>query len=249
MPNRPAGDAAANQPARFLTTQWNLVLTAKDGFDSKAGEALAELYGFYWLPLYAYARRKGQSVEDSEDLTQGFFAHLLERDGLRNVSPVKGRFRTFLLSGFQHYLSDERRRREARKRGGRTVHLSLDTCDAEKSYQRFAPADTLTPEKAFMRSWVFTVLDRALERLRIEWAESGKGPIYDALHTRLTDDSSGPSHQETASRLGMTEGAVKVAMHRMRKRYAALLREDIQRTVSDPSETEDEIRGLFEALS
>lgn len=236
------------RPDPFAPTQWSLVLLARDRASPRADEALATLCRAYWYPLYAYIRRQVPTAEQAEDLTQEFFARLLEKDFLRTVDRGRGRFRAFLLACCKHFLANERDRAGARKRGEGCAVLSLDFASAADRYRR-EPADTLTPEKLFERRWALTLLDQALERLGREWAGAGKGELFDHLKATLVDATGKPSHAEAAAALGMSEAAVKKAAQRLRERYRLLLRELIAATVDGPGEIDDEIRSLFAALS
>ena len=215
------------------------------GSSAKAHEALSNLCAAYWYPLYAFVRRQGHSAHDAQDLTQEFFARLLERGGVGGVAPHLGRFRTWLLAALQHFLINEWHRARAQKRGGGAMHLSLDH-DAEARYLR-EPADPLTAEKLFDRRWALTLLDRVLNRLGREMAETGKTAHFEALKFCLNGEKH--AYAEVASTLGMTASAVKVAAHRLRERYRTLIREEIRETVADPGEVEAELRDLFAALS
>jgi RNA polymerase sigma factor (sigma-70 family) len=230
----------------FHTTRWSLVAAAQHGDSPPARQALGELYQTYWYPLYAFIRRRGHSHDAAQDLTQEFFARLLETDGLAAVDRARGRFRSFLLSACQHFLSNEYDHARALKRGGGRPTLPLDFSDADSRYQR-EPADTTTPERLFERGWALALLDTVLGRLQAEYKAAGKGVLVDALKVYLTGDVGQP-YSETATKLGMTEGAVKVAVHRLRGRYRELLRDEIGQTLADPSMVDDEIRALFTAL-
>jgi DNA-directed RNA polymerase specialized sigma24 family protein len=226
---------------RFATTQWSIVLTARDGTATQARGALESLCGSYWYPLYAYIRRRGHSAEDAGDLTQAFFADLLARDFLDGIDRSKGRFRSFLLASLEHFLARERDKAHALKRGGPVRPLSLDAEEAERRYQH-EPADRRTPEVVFEQRWGLTVLERTMERLRAEHAEQPQR--FERLKSCLTD--SAPTHYRTlASDLGTSEAAVKTAVHRLRARYGQLLRDEIAQTVADPSEVDDEVRYLL----
>jgi len=214
------------------------------GSSPKARDALSSLCAAYWYPLYAYVRRQGHSAHDAQDLTQEFFARLLDRGGVGGVAPDLGRFRTWLLAALQHFLINEWHRARAQKRGGGALHLSMDD-DAEARYLR-EPADPLTAEKLFDRRWALTLLDRVLTRLGAEMAETGKTAHFEALKFCLSGGKR--AYADVASTLGMTEGAVKVAVHRLRERYRALIRAEILETVADPGEVEAELRDLFAAL-
>jgi RNA polymerase sigma factor (sigma-70 family) len=233
--------------ADFATTHWSLVLAAGDRHSPQAEEALSALCAAYWYPLYAYVRRHGHSPEQAEDLTQEFFARLLEKDFLRNVDPEKGKFRAYLMACFRHFLANERDRPLAQKRGGGKTHLSLNFPDAEARYN-LEPAHELTPEKLYERQWALTLLDQVLNRLRDESVREGHGRLFDTLKIFLTGESPSLSYEQVGRTLGLSVGAVKVAVHRLRRRYRELLREEIGRVVGDPSEIDAEIQALFVAL-
>ncbi|MCZ7638590.1 MAG: sigma-70 family RNA polymerase sigma factor [Verrucomicrobia bacterium] len=237
---------ALQGPAGFRTTHWSVVLAAGRTGSTIAHEALEHLCRDYWYPLYADVRRRGYPPEEAKDLTQGFFASLLRREDLARVGPEKGRFRTFLLTALDHYLANERDRTRAQKRGGGRPALSLDDETAENRY-RHEPADPLTPATLFERRWAATVLERVTERLRGEYAAAEKGDLFDELEGFLTEKKA-RARAEIAARHGVGINAVDVAIHRLRKRYRALLREEIARTVSRPEEVEEEIRALIHAL-
>ena len=211
--------------------------------------ALAELCRLYWYPLYIFARRRGHSPEDAQDLTQGFFLHLLERRALTGVDRLKGKFRSFLLASFQNHLSDVGDRARSYKRGGDKKFVQLDAEEAEERYRR-EPVEFLTAEKIFDARWAMTVLGEALKRLRQEYATAGKTSTFEALRVFLDPNSSTapPSYDEVANRLELSTGGVKTLIHRLRKRYTALLKEEVGRTVSDPSEIDEEIHALCEAV-
>jgi RNA polymerase sigma-70 factor (ECF subfamily) len=221
------GDRQAFEP-----TAWTLVLKARD-----EGE-LSDLIARYWKPCYFYIRRRGHDVEDAKDFAQGFFADLLERESLAAVTRSKGRFRSFLLACLDHYLSNEYDRRRARKRGGKA--LSLDVAGAEA---QLAAAKAESPERAYRRQWAVGVIERALGTLKEEM-----GPRFDALREYITAGQPGIL-REVAGRLGLTEGNVKVVIHRARRLYREILRREVARTVASPREVEDEMRDLFAALS
>lgn len=247
-PSEPNSGAAAAGPSRFATTHWSQVLAARDRSVPQGREALAALCGTYWYPLYAYVRRQGFPQDEAEDLTQEFFARLLERDYLQAVDRAKGRFRCFLLAACKHFLANERDRSRAAKRGGGRAVLSLDVETAEARYRR-EPACALTPERLFEQRWALTVLDHVLGRLRDELVRAGKGKLFDKLKTALTGEKSAARQAQLADDLGMSVGAVKVAVHRLRRRYRDLLREEISHTLDDPAQVEEEIRDLFAALA
>lgn len=228
----------------FPTTAWTVVSRARKGGDSEAREALAFLCAAYWLPLYSFARRLGHASEDALDLTQGYFALLIEKDYLADVRLREGRFRAFLLTSFRHFLSKERDRARALKRGGGRVLLSIDAQEAEGRHAD-EPLNTLDPEALFERRWAFTVLERAMTRLRHEFAATGRTVELEQLEAYLTGSEPKVPYQNVAARLGTTEGAIKKMVHRLRRRYGLLLREEIAATVADPEEVDAELRHLL----
>jgi RNA polymerase sigma-70 factor (ECF subfamily) len=233
---------------RFAATRWTVVLTAGHGSSPQAGRALEELCRTYWYPLYAYVRRRGHSPHEAEDLTQECFARLLAKNYLADVHREKGRFRSFLLASLKHFLANEWDRARAVKRGGGQPLLSLDVQTAETRY-RSEPADDLTAEKLLDRQWALALLDQVLARLQAEFVADGKEKQFDELKVLLTEGKGATSYAAVAARLGTTEGAAKVAVHRLRRRYRELLREEISHTVATPAEIEEEIRHLFAAFA
>ena len=229
----------------FVTTRWSVVLSAR-GDTTRAQSALAKLCTTYWYPLYAFVRRQGYGPHDAQDLTQEFFARLLEKGWLGDVARERGRFRSFLLASMKHFLANEWDRAHALKRGGRTTLLRLDDESAEARY-RNEPADQTTAEQLFDRRWALTLLEQVLTRLRAEMEVAGKLPQFEALKFSLMGEKT--AYADVARELGMTEGAVKVAVHRLRERYRALVRAEIADTVASSTEIEDELRHLFAALS
>jgi RNA polymerase sigma factor (sigma-70 family) len=211
--------------------------------------ALAALCQIYWYPLYAFARRRGHSPHDSQDLTQGFFLHLLEHRALSGVDRLKGKFRSFLLACFQNYLSAETRRAHRLKRGGQCQFVSLDLESAENRY-RYEPEDYLTAEKIFEARWALTLLDHAMTVLREEYVGRGKELVFNTLkgYVGIGENTSKASYEEAAKALGIGVGTVKTFIHRLRNKYLAVVREEVARTVSDPAEIESEIRALCDAL-
>ena len=232
----------------FATTRWTTVNAAAHDSDARAATALCELCEIYWPPLYAYLRNRGHSPEEAQDLTQGCFARLLETDAIRSADPARGRFRAFLLTALNRYVVNEYQRGATARRGGRHPHLTLDFDDAEPTYTRERRDDD-TPERQFERKWALIALDRALSRLRQECEREGKGEMAEALLPYLTETGDLPSYQDATARLEMTEGAVKVAVHRLRRRYGAILRLEIAETVTAPEEVESELRELLRAVS
>ena len=229
----------------FTATRWTVVLTAGRGQSPQADRALEELCRVYWYPLYAYVRRRGYASHEAEDLTQEFFARLLAKNYLADVARDRGKFRSFLLASLKHFLANEWDRARAKKRGGDHTIISLD---AETRY-RLEPLDELSADKALDRQWAITLLDQVLARLRAEYAAAGKNDVFDQLKASLTAGSDSIPYAAVAATLGTTEGAVKVAVHRLRRRYRKLLREEIAHTVANPAEIDEEIRHLFAAFS
>ena len=222
-----------------------MVLHAR-GDSAGAQAALAKLCAAYWYPLYAFVRRQGLGEHDAQDLTQEFFARLLQKGWLGDVERERGRFRSFLLAAMKHFLANEWDRSRAKKRGGGVATLALDAMSAETRY-RHEPADTQTAEKLFDRRWALTLLDQVLARLRAEMLAAGKLADFDALKFCLSGEKT--AYAEVARTLGMSEGAVKVAVHRLRERYRALLRAEIAETVATSDEIDGELRHLLAALS
>jgi len=246
---REKDNSLAGDPARFDTTRWSVIVVAAQSQMPGSRAALSDLCARYWYPLYAFARRRGYASHDAEDVTQGFFLHLLENRALHHVHPVKGRFRSFLLASFQNYLASECERARTLKRGGAQEFVFIDGENAEKSY-RLEPFEDLTPEKIFDARWALTVLKEAMERLEEEYSIQNKSSTFEALKGYLGTDaaSSSQSYSEAAQKLGVSLGAVKTLIHRLRKRYSVLLREAVSRTVSDQSDVDTEIRALCDAL-
>ena len=232
---------------RFPTTDWSLVVAAGDPKAPRSKESLAELCGAYWYPIYAYIRHRGYQPEPARDLTQDFFTRVLEKGLFAEAAPDRGRFRSFLRTVCTHYLANRRDWDKANKRGGGRSILSIDGGDAESRYVR-EPAHELTPDRIFDRTWALTLLARVLEQLRREYEDAGRATIINELGAILTENSDAAPYSEIASRLGISEGAVRVAVHRLRKRYGVLLRQEIAATVNDPAEVDDEIRSLFASL-
>jgi RNA polymerase sigma factor (sigma-70 family) len=232
----------------FATTHWSMVLAAGRGASADAQEALAALCKTYWYPLYAYMRRQGHQPDDAQDLTQGFFARLLEMHYLQSADPERGRFRSFLLTAFKRFLSKEREREKAKKRGGGRKLLPLDFEEGERRY-KLEPAHEDTAERIYEQRWALTLLDRVFARLRDEFDQAGKQREFTCLKVYLTGEAGTPRYQESAADLEMTEGAVKVAVHRLRRRYRALVQEEVTQTVARPEDVDEELRHLFTALS
>lgn len=227
----------------FPTTQWTLVRAAGDGRGTRSRLALEALCSAYWYPLYAYARRRGYDPDRAGDLTQAFFAHLLEGEGFHGLDPEKGRLRSFLLASIRNFLGHERDRELAAKRGGDARIVALEVEDAERRFD-LEPADTLTPEDLFERRWGLTLMERAMARLEAEGESGGRPEVFRALKPYLTGCESA-SYREVAAELEMSVGAVKVAVHRLRQSYGRLLRQEIAETVVDARHVDDELRYLL----
>jgi RNA polymerase sigma-70 factor (ECF subfamily) len=234
---------------QFQTTHWTLVMASAHDQTQTGRAALAALCQIYWYPVYAFARRRGYSPPDAQDLTQGFFLHILEHRALRQVDRLKGKFRSFLLACFQNYLSVEIQRTRARKRGGQCQFISLDLETAENRYQ-LEPKEYLTAEKIFEARWALMLLEHAMTSLRQEYVVRGKEPVFDILKGFVGIIESGPevSYEEAATALGVGVGTVKTLIHRLRKKYLAVVRDEVARTVSNPAEIEGELRALCDAL-
>jgi len=230
-----------------VTTQWSAVLAAGRTDTTHSQVALEQLCRNYWPPLFAYVRRLGHSPEDAQDLTQEFFARFLEQRAMAKADPGRGRFRSFLLASFKHFLAHEWEKARAQKRGGRAQTISLDLDTAETAcVQPAAPDDT--PDRAYDRQWAFALLDLVLRRLRQEYADCGRDDLFLALKETLSGGRPEIPYRDLGAQLALSEGAVKVAAHRLRQRYRELLREEIAQTVSGPGEVEEELRQLFLAL-
>lgn len=232
----------------FDTTHWSVVLAAGHGSAPGSQEALETLCRSYWYPLYVYIRRRGCTPEDAQDLTQQFFARLLEKKYLRLADPARGKFRAFLLSSLQHFLASEWIKATAAKRGGGKTVISLNEKDAEDRYLA-EPADGLTPEKVYEKRWAMTLLDQVLNRLRDEFAADGKADQFEQLKAFLWGEKTGPSYKEMAPRLGMTANEIGVAVFRLRDRYRKLLRTEVAHTVATAAEIDEELRHLIAVIS
>ena len=232
----------------FTTTHWSVVLSARDQDSPQAAAALEKLCRTYWYPLYAYVRRQGEREESAKDLTQEFFALLLQKNRLQHVQRAKGRFRSFLLASLKHFLTDEWDKARALKRGGGQGLLSLDDTTAEDRY-RLEPVDTMTADKLFEQRWALTLLDQAKARLKAEYTQAGKADLYERLRVFEAADPDTPTYAAVAAQLGLTESAVKSAAHRLRQRYGELVREEVAHTVTGPAEVDEELRHLIGVLS
>jgi RNA polymerase sigma factor (sigma-70 family) len=241
----PTNDAFPLKARDFHTTHWSMVLAAR-GAATGAPAALAKLCEDYWYPLYAFIRRQGHAPHDAQDLTQEFFARLLEKGWLAGVERERGKFRSWLLASMKHFLANEWDKARALKRGGDSTFITFDDDSAEARYRR-EPADLATADLLYDRRWALTLLDRVLARLREEFVAAGKVAQFDALKGALTGEKT--AYAGIATTLGMTEGAVKVAAHRLRERYRGLIRAEIAETVATPADVDDEMRHLLAALS
>ena len=243
---QPTGPALASARL-FNTTHWSVVLLAGQGQSPESAEALEKLCRIYWPPMYAFIRSRGHRQEDAQDLTQEFFRLLLERHDFDAVDPRKGKFRTFLLSALSHFLSNQRDRTTALKRGGGKPLISLDELQAESC--RVEPASGLSPDKLFDVRWATTVLERALIELEQELTAAGRAGQLGELRHFLTDDPDDGDYASAAARLGIPRQTVAVLVHRLRRRYRELVRAEVAQTVSNPLELEQEMRHLFQALT
>jgi RNA polymerase sigma-70 factor (ECF subfamily) len=246
-----ADETKAGQPTLyphgFVTTHWSIVLAAGDESSPQVTAALEQLCRAYWFPLYAYVRRRGSTPEQAQDLTQEFFCRLLQKRWLSAVEKGHGRFRSYLLSALSNFLANEWDKANCQKRGGGVIQFSIDQTDAENRYLIELP-DELTPEKLFDRRWANNLLAQVLDRLQAEFVESGSGGRFEDLKGYLQAGAA-DTYAATAARTGMSEGALKSAIHRLRLRFAALLRQEISKTVATPGEVDDELRHLLAALS
>ena len=231
----------------FDTTQWTMVVAAGDSQHPGSSAALEDLCHAYWYPLYVYLRRRGYSQEEAEDVVQGFFTQLLDKKYLRAADRERGRFRSFLLTSLKNFAANEWDRKKAQKRGGGTTTLSLDFETAEGRYH-LEPANEQTPEQVFDRGWAVTQLQQVLERMRVETAGGESERRFDMLKGFLTGDGEDIRYKDVAEQLDMSEGAVKVAVHRLRQRFGDVLRAEVARTLNDPADVDDEIRHLFAAF-
>lgn len=239
--------ATSGGDPQFYTTHWSLVAAAAGQAGAASQAALADLCQAYWYPTYAFIRRRGYSADDARDLAQEFFATLLDKGWLADVDQERGRFRSFLLTAVARFVAKERDKAAALKRGGGRRVLPIDFDDGETRYQR-EPSHDWTAERIFERRWALTLLDRTLAALRKEHEQSGKLPLFEALKIFLTGEAGTPPLRHMALELGMTEGAVKVAVHRLREKYRQKLRDEIAQTVATPADVDDELRQLLAAL-
>jgi RNA polymerase sigma factor (sigma-70 family) len=241
--------SAAGQGARvFATTRWTVVLQAGGSTSPGSAAALEKLCRAYWYPLYSFARRRGLAPHDAEDLIQSFFAFLLEKDVIARADRERGRFRTFLLSALQNFHANERARAGTQKRGGGHSLVSFDELQAEASYQS-EPATNLTPERLYDQKWAASLLEQVMQILRREYAAAGKEPLFEDLRGLLWGGRGDVSYEAIGRKLGTSEGAIKVAVHRLRARFKECLQDEVAHTVARPEEVEDELRHLLSALS
>lgn len=247
-PTRPASESTGRPQDYFATTRWTLVLQAGQTASPHAAQALEELCRLYWYPLYAYIRRQGHSKEDAEDLTQGFFARFLQKNYLEDRRSECGKFRAFLLASLKHFLANEWDKAQSLKRGGGAVPLSLDWESADQRYQLESP-NLAAPDRLYDREWAVTLLERVLNRLQSECDREGRGQLFAALKPHLMSGAGEIPYAQAAGQLGLSEGAVRVTVHRLRRRYRELLREEIAHTLSEPGQVEEELRSLFAAVS
>jgi len=232
---------------QWATTSWTQVLAARDAPSSESRQALEGLCQTYWYPLYAFVRLQGHDADESRDLTQAYFAQLLEKGYLEDFDPSRGRFRVFLMASVRHFLSKEREKAQAWKRGGRAEVVSLDA-DVESRY-RYEPVERMTPEEIYERRWALTLLERVLGRLRQDFADGDRDRDFEELKGFLTGEAPRIPYRDVASKLGMSEAAVKASVHRLRQRFGAMLREEIAQTVSSPDEVDDEVRHLLGVIA
>ena len=247
-PANPLRDDSPATSRGFHTTHWTVVLAAREKNGSVAREALASLCSTYWYPLYAFIRRQGSTPHEAEDLTQEFFLRFLERHALGSVQPAAGKFRSFLLACLKNFLANEHERAHAQRRGGGQSLVPLDAGDAETRYS-LEPVDSRTPEAVFERRWAFAVLERTMTELRREYAVGDKRALFEELQGFLPGGQGSVSRAELAAKRGVSVGAIDVAVHRLRQRFGALLREQVAQTVSSEAEVEEEIHHLISVLS
>jgi RNA polymerase sigma factor (sigma-70 family) len=247
-----SGMSGAEKPAeegrrQFATTRWSLVLAAGESHSERSERALAELCSQYWYPLYAYTRRRGYDPDDARDLTQAFFAKLLEKRDLRVADSRRGRFRTFLLSSLKNFLAGERRKEHSLKRGGEIKVLSLDFDSAEENY-RAEPSHELSPEAIYERRWAFGLLERAVSDLHSQYKKAGNLDLFDALKEFLGGEEDVLPYSELSKRLGQSEGALRTAVSRLRARWRKRLRELVAETVNEEREIHDELNTLIASV-
>ena len=243
--NNVSADTVAHQ--QFQTTHWGLVLAAGERFSETGKAALERLCAIYWYPIYAYVRRQGQTVENAQDLTQEFFVRLLENQSLKVADPQRGRFRSFLLTALKHFLVNEWERTRAAKRGGASAFLSWDELNAEGRYGA-EPIDGLTPDRIYEKRWAVTLLEQSLARLRADYVAEQKEEVFDRLKPYVWGDTAVEGYAAVAESLGLSHGALRVAMHRLRERYRERLRAEVAATVTTQAEIDEELRHLAHVL-
>lgn len=241
-------DDVSGPAGEFVTTHWSVVLAAGDEESPSAAQALERLCQVYWKPLYAYVRRQGHGIHEAQDLTQEFFARLLEKQYLQLADPGRGRFRTFLLTSLKRFLINEWKHASRQKRGGgQKFSLLVEDSEAENSIAE--PSEGLTPEQIYEQRWATSLLEEVIAKLRRDYAAAGMEKLFDELKVYIWGEKNALSYADIASQLGLSDGAVKVAAHRLRNRFRLLLRAEVANTVSDPSEVDDELRHLFEIVA
>ena len=248
MPKKSRENGVSSNRPRFATTHWSVVLAAGKSSSANQKQALETLCRSYWFPLYAFLRRRGYDNSQAEDFTQAFFAHILEKQDIRTANPKYGKFRSFLLVRLKYFVSDERDRANAQKRGGDRKIQSLSFQNAEDQYA-LEPADQLSPDMLFEKSWALTVLKRTMDMLEAEMADKGKKKLFEHLKIYLTTEKDVIPYEKMATELDMTAGSIRVAVHRLRRQYRRLLRNEIAQTVGDEALVDEEMRCLFTALA
>lgn len=245
-----------NFPQRnFATTHWSMVLAVGDGSSTTSKSALEKLCESYWYPLYSFVRRKGFDANGAADLTQGFFASLIERNDFETIRKEKGRFRSFLLAAIRHFIANEMDHANAAKRGGNVSTFSIDANSAESKYKNelneFEPSHEVTPENSFERTWAIAMIENVHSLLRVEFVKNGRETLFDRLQIFLTgsNQQNAPTYRELAEEFEISESAIKVNVHRMRQQFRELLRAEIAHTVPSESEIDDELKALFVTLS
>ena len=236
------------KPSDFSTTNWSVILQVGRTDVARAAAALEWLCRKYWHPIYVFIRRRGSNHHEAEDSTQAFFAYLLEKETMKSVDRRKGKFRSFLLASLTNFLLNEHDRRQTLKRGGNRQIISLDEMAAEKLYSQ-EPIEHFSPEKLFERRWAITIIEQVLTRLKNEYTAAGKADVFVKLEPGLTGEVMPGLYADWSAALNMSEGAVKVALHRLRRRFGELLRSEVAYTVADPAEVAEEIRYLLAAIS
>jgi RNA polymerase sigma factor (sigma-70 family) len=247
----PFQSGSGSGDARFGETTWSIVLAAGNASEPRAREALAELCRIYWPPVYSYLRRRGYSRDDAQDLTQNFFQHIVEEQTLRRASPKRGRFRSFLLGALNRCLADERAHLRTLKRGGNAQFISMDEIAAEEMHHQRVTSE-LTPAESLDARWAGVILERALNKVRLEFSGEGKADTFEALSPFLGGEKPDVSYQQLAERMKLSLGAVKTHIHRLRRQFASAVRHEVMRTVSAPHEVDDELRqlrGVFARVS